>query len=73
MPRALADKVKSYCDYVIEREVQADEADIIAGLSASLRTEVILHLYQVGVWSASAGGVAVCIMQWLPCYGVLLL
>jgi hypothetical protein len=47
VPRALADKVKSYCDYVIEREVQADEADIIAGLSASLRTQVILHLYQV--------------------------
>lgn len=47
VPRALADKVKSYYDYVIEREVQADEADIIAGLSANLRIQVVLHLYQV--------------------------
>jgi len=26
VPRVLADKVKSYYDYVVEREVQADEA-----------------------------------------------
>ncbi len=52
VPRALADKVKSYYDYVIEREVQADEADIIAGLSANLRTQVVLHLYQVSTKSA---------------------
>jgi hypothetical protein len=45
VPRALADKVKSYYDYVVEREVQADEANIIEGLSASLRTQVVLHLY----------------------------
>jgi hypothetical protein len=59
VPRALADKVKSYCDYVIEREVQADEADIIAGLSASLRTQVILHLYQV----RTAYSVHVCLQH----------
>jgi hypothetical protein len=46
VPRALADKVKSYFDYVVEREVQADEADIISCLSANLRTQVVLHLYQ---------------------------
>lgn len=46
VPRALAHKVKRYYDYVVEREVQADEADIIAGLSANLRTQVVLHLYQ---------------------------
>lgn len=45
VPRALAEKVKSYYDYVVVREVQADEADIIAGLSASLRTQLVLHLY----------------------------
>jgi hypothetical protein len=45
VPRALADKVKAYYDYVVEREVQADEADIIQGLSASLRTQIVLHLY----------------------------
>lgn len=45
VPRALADKVKSYYDYVVEREVQADEANIIEGLSASLRTQVVLHLH----------------------------
>lgn len=45
VPRALADKVKAYYDNVVEREVQADEADIIQGLSASLRTQIVLHLY----------------------------
>lgn len=45
VPRALSEKVKAYYDYVVEREVQADEADIIQGLSASLRTQIVLHLY----------------------------
>jgi hypothetical protein len=40
VPKALADKVRAYYSYVVEREVQADEADIITGLSASLRTQV---------------------------------
>jgi hypothetical protein len=40
VPKALADKVRAYYSYVVEREVQADEADIIIGLSASLRTQV---------------------------------
>ena len=40
VPRLLGEKVRSYYNYVVEREVQADEADIIAGLSASLRTQV---------------------------------
>jgi hypothetical protein len=40
VPKALADKVRAYYSYVVEREVQADEADIITGLSASLRAQV---------------------------------
>jgi hypothetical protein len=40
VPRALADKVRAYYRYVLEREVAADEGDIIAGLSTSLRTQV---------------------------------
>jgi hypothetical protein len=46
VPKALADKVRAYYSYVVEREVQADEADIITGLSASLRTQVsMLDVY----------------------------
>lgn len=40
VPKALADKVRAYYSYVVEREVAADEADIITGLSSSLRTQV---------------------------------
>lgn len=43
VPKLLAGKVRNYYNYVVEREVQADEADIIAGLSASLRTQVWSH------------------------------
>ncbi|WIA23100.1 hypothetical protein OEZ86_010005 [Tetradesmus obliquus] len=45
VPKALADKVRAYYSYVVEREVAANEADIITGLSSSLRTQVVLHLY----------------------------
>jgi hypothetical protein len=49
VPKALADKVRAYYSYVVEREVQADEADIITGLSASLRTQVGCNRHLQGV------------------------
>ena len=42
VPKRLAEKVRKYYQFVVEREVRADEADIIAGLSSSLRTQVRL-------------------------------
>ena len=38
--RKLSDKIKNYYGYIVDREVHTDEADIIAGLSTSLRTQV---------------------------------
>eukprot|EP00775_Hariotina_reticulata_P011835 gene11835-11979_t len=49
VPGALAEKVRSYYNYVVAREVQSEEAAIIAGLSSSLRMQVVLHLYQEAV------------------------
>jgi len=40
VPGALAEKVRSYYNYVVAREVQSEEAAIIAGLSSSLRMQV---------------------------------
>jgi hypothetical protein len=38
--------VRSYYHYVSHQEVLEDEALLLAGLSASLRSQVILHMYK---------------------------
>lgn len=46
IPQPLADRIRGFYAYIIDREVQNDEADIIAGMSTALRTEVVLFLYR---------------------------
>lgn len=46
IPQPLADRIRGFYAYIIEREVQNDEADIIAGMSTALKTEVVLFLYR---------------------------
>jgi hypothetical protein len=43
--RRLSEKIQNYYSYIVEREVHADEADIIAGLSTNLRMQVRSKLY----------------------------
>jgi len=47
LPTTLADRVKKFYDFVISRDLHEHEHAIMTGLSTSLRTEVILYLYQV--------------------------
>lgn len=60
VPRSLSEKVRNYYSYVVAREVQADEADIIAGLSASLRTQVTQHEGTPGHHASSVGFLGPC-------------
>lgn len=46
LPQVLADRVRNYYNYIVERQIQHDEEDIISGLSSSLRTEVVLFMYR---------------------------
>jgi hypothetical protein len=49
LPAGLARKVREYYSYVLEKELHSDEATIIAGLSATLKEQVVLHLYREAV------------------------
>ena len=46
VPQPLSSKVSDFCNYTLERKVIKEEADILAGLSMSLKTQVIMHLYK---------------------------
>ncbi|GAX74589.1 hypothetical protein CEUSTIGMA_g2037.t1 [Chlamydomonas eustigma] len=46
VPQGLSMKIRDYYAYTIGRIVHQDEADIISGLSMSLKMQVVLHLYR---------------------------
>ena len=41
--RRLSDKIRSFYSYVADREVNNDEATVIAGLSTNLRMQASMH------------------------------
>jgi hypothetical protein len=49
IPPKLADRVRNFYNYVLVREVHADEAEIISGLSSSLRNKTVMFLYKDAV------------------------
>jgi hypothetical protein len=49
IPPKLADRIRNFFGYVLEREVHADESAIISSLSSSLRNEAVMHLYREAV------------------------
>ncbi|GMH41134.1 hypothetical protein BSKO_09044 [Bryopsis sp. KO-2023] len=46
VPQIMANKIRQFYSYIVDKEVRNDETDIIAGLPNKLRTEVILYLFR---------------------------
>lgn len=49
IPDKLADKIEKFYGYVMTHEFREYETTLMAGLSSSLRTELVLYLYKVCV------------------------
>jgi len=46
VPQSIGDRVRNYYDYLWQREININERSIMDGLSSSLRSELVLHIYR---------------------------
>lgn len=67
IPDELADKIEKFYAYVMTHEFHEYETTLMAGLSSSLRTEVVLYLYKVSrVPSLSLVPYRKSVLRWTP-------
>jgi hypothetical protein len=46
VPSSIGDRVRNYYDYLWQREIHSNDKAIMGGLSAGLRSELVLYIYR---------------------------